>query len=891
MTIPTQTSEVTIQGNGANTVFSFAFVYDQAANISVQYLDVSGNKTTLLPTQYTLTLNPAPPNGLWGLGGTVTYPLTGSPIATGTYLIIQRVLPLVQDNSISNQGTFYPQSVERALDELEMQIQQVSSRTGQYRGIWQTDTIYNYSDTVTDGVNGNDTGAIYMCTVPNLSNVWSTDLAAGDWVLGLSVVTPVPYQQEFYTNNPIYATPMVADAAATAAGGTLVVNSVYAFTTPEVFNAPIVRFASEASWARGANAITFNGVVFAPETQIFDATTTAILFSKNQGSVFARWFGVKADDYLRMFGRPVNPNATDDTNAWKGCANSVALALNGMEVIWPLGVSKVTQPITFTSLSTTVLTSSYVLTGIKHTGRGGWSSVMQSYLPSGTMLTLGQNLATGAGGGNNGYSMDGCGFSSAGTESLLVNFNFCRSMSITRCAFLGGNNAQINLGRAQDYWIAHNTFQGYSQVDPVSGFLTYGTSSGLTFGSDLAGHTAGPSFVHRCLFKDHRNAAHNAVCVAILGGGGHRIENCEIGNADICVDDEVNDNTVSSNRFETSGINFVATAGGGNVGNGTVSYPAGATITSSSGICGPLAYVADFSSATSATVFDPLGNIVGTLTVGTPFTATGLNWLFTSGSIPWQSGDFIDLVGTGDTILLVGNTTRVTNGTYAYNRASEDLVTNLPIIRLVSYATPSIVGWDLASTPLGVVFYFGSDNNNTEIYCTGNKGLNWRTQISDSTVNGKLRAFSNPELSNTPHWDLLATTATPSVRNLNSCDTNNSGGAITIANFTGGYNGQNILVRIRDNLTTITHGTNIQLLANATTTFKTGDQLSFTAYTGPSATGQPFWLENFIGPTSLVAPSTGSVVLKSGSGNTLTAAGLYEITDGVWVHYFTVPNP
>ena len=77
-----------------------------------------------------MILNPAAPGTLWGIGGSVTYPITGSPpvpIATGTFLSILRTLPLTQTISISNQGPFYPQAVEQALDKLEMQIQQLNT--------------------------------------------------------------------------------------------------------------------------------------------------------------------------------------------------------------------------------------------------------------------------------------------------------------------------------------------------------------------------------------------------------------------------------------------------------------------------------------------------------------------------------------------------------------------------------------------------------------------------------------------------------------------------------------------------------------------------------------------------------------------------------------------
>lgn len=55
----------------------------------------------------------------------MTYPLSGSPLSSGQYLTISRVLPIVQETTIRNQGNFYPAAVENALDNLTMIAQQL----------------------------------------------------------------------------------------------------------------------------------------------------------------------------------------------------------------------------------------------------------------------------------------------------------------------------------------------------------------------------------------------------------------------------------------------------------------------------------------------------------------------------------------------------------------------------------------------------------------------------------------------------------------------------------------------------------------------------------------------------------------------------------------------
>lgn len=186
MTISTSQASEIFLGNGVTTSFSFTFIASAAELIEVSYMDLTGNITVLNPSQYTIFVNPAATGSLWGIGGTVTYPTVGTPIAAGTSLTVTRVRPFVQETSISNQGPFFPIVIEAALDILEMQLQQIAARTGQFRGIWATDVLYNYADIVQDGINGANTSNYYFCTLTNTSGTWSADLANGDWAFAFS---------------------------------------------------------------------------------------------------------------------------------------------------------------------------------------------------------------------------------------------------------------------------------------------------------------------------------------------------------------------------------------------------------------------------------------------------------------------------------------------------------------------------------------------------------------------------------------------------------------------------------------------------------------------------------------------------------------------------------
>lgn len=183
MTVSTQPAGATYLGDGATTVFTFSFIGVQASDIEVIYTNSTGTETLLAPSQYTLVLTAASAGALWGIGGSVTYPIIGSAILAGTSLTIRRKVPFKQTVSISNQGAFYPQAIEQALDLLALEIQQVVNRTGQDRGTWATAIYYNYGDIVIDGANGANTGNYYLCIQSNTSGTWATDLSSSFWSL------------------------------------------------------------------------------------------------------------------------------------------------------------------------------------------------------------------------------------------------------------------------------------------------------------------------------------------------------------------------------------------------------------------------------------------------------------------------------------------------------------------------------------------------------------------------------------------------------------------------------------------------------------------------------------------------------------------------------------
>jgi hypothetical protein len=120
MTISNTLSSVGAYGNGYATQFWFSFDIPDASCLVVQLTDLSGITTTIPASGYTLTIYGV------GQGGSIIFP---SPPASGYMVTISRNLPMVQLSSISNQGGFFPETIEAALDYLTMLMQQISRQT------------------------------------------------------------------------------------------------------------------------------------------------------------------------------------------------------------------------------------------------------------------------------------------------------------------------------------------------------------------------------------------------------------------------------------------------------------------------------------------------------------------------------------------------------------------------------------------------------------------------------------------------------------------------------------------------------------------------------------------------------------------------------------------
>ena len=109
-------------GNGTASVFPFAFKVFQASDVEVVRLTVATNvETTLaLTTDYTVSLNQDQDSNP---GGSIT--LVAGALATGYNLVITSDVENLQPTDLTNQGGFYPDVINDALDRATIQIQQL----------------------------------------------------------------------------------------------------------------------------------------------------------------------------------------------------------------------------------------------------------------------------------------------------------------------------------------------------------------------------------------------------------------------------------------------------------------------------------------------------------------------------------------------------------------------------------------------------------------------------------------------------------------------------------------------------------------------------------------------------------------------------------------------
>lgn len=124
MTVPSTPRKAgPFSGDGVATTFPFTYKVFAPGDVAVTIANAQGVETELvLNADYSVTLNP---NQETSPGGFVTYPLSGSPLPTGSKLSITGDLDYDQPLDLPSGGNFSPLALENQLDRMVMQIQQL----------------------------------------------------------------------------------------------------------------------------------------------------------------------------------------------------------------------------------------------------------------------------------------------------------------------------------------------------------------------------------------------------------------------------------------------------------------------------------------------------------------------------------------------------------------------------------------------------------------------------------------------------------------------------------------------------------------------------------------------------------------------------------------------
>jgi hypothetical protein len=138
MTIASQTNKHLYSGDGAQTVFPYAFKIFAASDLVVIRRAADGTETTLtLTTHYTVSGVGSDAGGNVTLVGTQA----ASPPAVGEKLLVKRVIPLTQPNDLVQDGPLPEPVIEGALDRLVCMVQQQQEQIDRSLKVGATSTL------------------------------------------------------------------------------------------------------------------------------------------------------------------------------------------------------------------------------------------------------------------------------------------------------------------------------------------------------------------------------------------------------------------------------------------------------------------------------------------------------------------------------------------------------------------------------------------------------------------------------------------------------------------------------------------------------------------------------------------------------------------------------
>lgn len=123
---PTTPVSGPLTANGSNRNWAFTFKITDATHMRLRITDADGISNPVTVTGG-FTIDGGSINN--DAGGTVVYPIAPTAaIANGRKVFLYREMPLGQPVKIGNQGGFYPATLEKAFDNIAMQVQENSEK-------------------------------------------------------------------------------------------------------------------------------------------------------------------------------------------------------------------------------------------------------------------------------------------------------------------------------------------------------------------------------------------------------------------------------------------------------------------------------------------------------------------------------------------------------------------------------------------------------------------------------------------------------------------------------------------------------------------------------------------------------------------------------------------
>lgn len=272
MTIPSTVRRAgPLLGTGAQTTWPFTFKVFAESDIAVTIADSDGVETPLtLGVDYSVALNA---NQETSPGGTVTYPISGSPLPVGSVLAIVGDLDYDQPLDLPSGGNFSPIALENQLDRATMQIQQLDEEMSRTAKLPVTsaedadslvadivrlaDSVDNI-DTVAGSADAVDTVAADIANVNTVAAVSGAVAAAGAAIADVSTVAAnIAAVNDVSTNMDdvtaaadfadVYQGAKAADPVLRNDGGALQAGDLYFNTVDQA-----LRVYSGAQWKAGA---------------------------------------------------------------------------------------------------------------------------------------------------------------------------------------------------------------------------------------------------------------------------------------------------------------------------------------------------------------------------------------------------------------------------------------------------------------------------------------------------------------------------------------------------------------------------------------------------------------------------------------------------------------